>query len=229
MKYLGSKGQSGTRAAILAAMPPHDTYFETHLGSGRILRDKEPADRSIGIEIDPATLAAFLQSVIGAPIGDVELVNADCVAFLEAFDFAAAGRVLVYADPPYVAATRTSDKRYRHEYTDADHRRLAAVLRALPANVAVMVSGYPSALYDELFGDWRSVEWQAMTRGGVRTEKLWMNFPAGALHWASRAGRNFRARERIKRKARRWASMYAAMPPAERQAVLAAMLATHDS
>lgn len=225
MNYLGAKGQSGTIAAVCGAMPPHDTYLETHLGSGRILREKMPAARSIGIDIDAQTLATV------APLlpPDVELVNADCVAFLEGFDFAGAGRVLLYADPPYVAATRTSDKRYRYEYTDADHRRLVGFLRGLPANVSVMISGYPSALYDELLADWRAIEWQASTRGGIRTEKLWMNYPAGPAHWHSRAGANFRQRLRIKRKAERWAAMYAAMPPGERQAVLAAILATHDA
>ncbi len=39
-----------------------------------------------------------------------------------------------------------------------------------------MVSGYPSALYDELLGQWGSVELQVMNQAGVRTEKLWFNF-----------------------------------------------------
>ncbi len=137
------------------------------------------------------------------------------------------GRVLVYADPPYVRATRTSAKRYRHDYTDDDHRRLIACLRGLPA--AVMLSGYPSALYDELVGDWRSIEMQAMTRGGVRTEKVWMNFPEGPAHWASFAGRDRTDRQRIKRKAERWRRMYRELPAGERQAVLAALLAEEGS
>lgn len=135
MGYLGAKSGSGVFQAIIAAMPPHDTYIETHLGTGVIMRTKPPAIRSIGLEIDPQALAAF------DPAYPVELHQVDCVAFLEAFDFASAGRVLVYADPPYVMASRTSAARYRADYTDDDHRRLVATLRTLPASV--LLSGYP--------------------------------------------------------------------------------------
>lgn len=63
-----------------------------------------------------------------------------------------------------------------------------------------------------------------MTRGGVRTEKLWLNFPSGPVHWASYAGRNFTDRQRIKRKAARWAANFRKLPPGERLAVLSALL-----
>jgi DNA adenine methylase len=222
MSYLGAKSAKGAYQAIIAQMPPHDTYIETHLGTGAVMRAKPPAMRTIGIEIDPVTFAAF-----DGP-DDVELHNVDCVAFLEAFDFAGAGRVLVYVDPPYVWATRSSDKRYRHEYDDDDHRRLIACLRRLPTNVSVMISGYPSALYAELLSDWRSIAYQVMTRGGPRTEQLWMNFEVGAVHWATFAGANFKERQRIKRKAARWARMYRELPAGERLAILAALLREHE-
>lgn len=215
MGYFGSKAGSGAYQAIVAHMPPHDTYIETHLGSGVILNAKPPAARQIGLELDPSV------SWPPGPPG-AEFMRADCVAFLESFDFAAAGRCVVYADPPYVLATRSSAKRYRFDYTDADHERLAAVLRAVPA--AVILSGYPSPLYDRLYGDWRTFEFQAMTRGGPRTEKLWLNFPAGQVQWARFAGRDFTDRQRIKRKAARWAKAYGALQAGERLAVLAAMM-----
>lgn len=216
--YMGNKGVSGAYQAIISQMPPHDTYIETHLGSGVIMRRKPPAVRSIGLEIDPATIERF------GPIEGAEIVNADCVAFLQAFDWTAAGRVVVYADPPYVLATRTSSKRYRYDYTDADHVRLLATLKALPSNVCVIVSGYPSELYAAELAGWRTIEFQASTRGGPRTEKLWMNFDAGAVHSAKFAGVDFIDRQRIKRKAANWAKAFAAMPHGERLAVLAAVL-----
>lgn len=138
MGYLGAKSASGAYQAVIAQMPPHDTYIETHLGSGVVLHRKPPAPRSIGLELDPDTLAAF-----AAPY-PVELHNVDCLAFLRTFDFATAGRVLIYADPPYVLASRTGPDRYRFDYTDADHCELVALLRTLPA--MVLLSGYPSAL-----------------------------------------------------------------------------------
>ncbi len=219
MGFLGAKSGSGVFQAIIAAMPPHDTYIETHLGSGVIMRAKPPAIRSIGLEVDPQTLAAF------NPTYSVELHQVDCIGFLQTFDFASAGRVLIYADPPYVLASRSSSARYRADYTDDDHRQLVATLRRLPASV--LLSGYPSALYDELLPDWPALEWQAMTRGGVRTEKLWRNFELNAAHWATFAGNSFTRRQQIKRKAATWANRYRALEPGERLAVLAAILAEH--
>jgi DNA adenine methylase len=221
MSYLGAKSVSGAYQAIIAAMPPHDVYIETHLGSGAVMRAKPAAARSIGVDLDTRPIEAFC-----APYA-VELHAGDAVDFLQRFDFAAAGRVLIYADPPYVLSTRTSDKRYPHDYTDADHRRLIAALRGVPA--AVILSGYPSALYDELLGDWRSFRFQAMTRGGPRTEQVWLNFPAGDVQWARFAGANFGERQRIKRKAARWAEHYRRLPAGERLAVLAAILGEHGA
>jgi hypothetical protein len=101
--------------------------------------------------------------------------------------------------------------------------RLSLVAPA--SGVGAVLRGYPSNLYDELLPDWRTLEFQVMTRGGPRTEKLWMSFSSEAAHWSSYAGANFTDRQRIKRKATRWAENYKALPPGERLAVLAALLA----
>lgn len=90
---------------------------------------------------------------------------------------------VVYADPPYLASTRTArgGNGYRFEADEAHHRRLAEVLHATPA--AVVLSGYPSALYDELYGDWHRVEFPVRIHASnatkvaraARTEVLWTN------------------------------------------------------
>ncbi len=219
MSYLGSKAASGAYQAIIASMPPHDTYIETHLGSGAIMKQKPPASRSIGIDIDSQVIEAF------DTMAGVELHQGDAVAFLRQFNYETAGRVLIYSDPPYLHSTRTSHHRYNHEYSEENHISLLLHLRKLSkSGVAVMVSGYPSDLYDELLPDWRTLEFQVMTRGGVRTEKLWLSFEADAAHWTTYAGKNFTDRQRIKRKAQSWAKKYRTLPPAERIAILAALL-----
>ncbi|MBL3528811.1 MAG: DNA methylase, partial [gamma proteobacterium endosymbiont of Lamellibrachia anaximandri] len=38
--YFGSKATSGLCQPIIALMPPHDTYIETHLGGGAIMKRK---------------------------------------------------------------------------------------------------------------------------------------------------------------------------------------------
>ena len=89
----------------------------------------------------------------------------------------------VYCDPPYVTATRKSTT-YAHEMTDADHRRLAVACHgAVERGAKVAVSGYKSALYDELFAGWRRIEVDVPlygardTKGQRRTECLWMSYP----------------------------------------------------
>jgi hypothetical protein len=84
-------------------------------------------------------------------------------------------------------------------------------------------------LYEDLLGEWRSIELQAMTRGGPRTEKLWFNYDIDRRYWAGYAGKNFTDRQRIKRKAQRWGQKYRALPNAERLAVLAAIMEEEGS
>ena len=219
MPWFGSKTAAGVAERIIAQMPPHDTYIEPFAGSGAVLRAKAPAARSIAIDLDPRALALIDRSA------GVEVIEGDAVAVLESLDWDALGRVLVYADPPYLWSTR-GPGRYRHDLDDAGHRRLLAHLKMLPA--AVILSGYPSALYDAELGGWRTTTFQTMTRGGVRTEKLWMNFPAGDVAWHRHAGRNFTDRQRIKRKAQRWAANFRRLPAGERAAILAALMGEDD-
>jgi len=91
-------------------------------------------------------------------------------------------QTLHYCDPSYIHATRTqwaghgARSGYTHEMSDAAHRLMAEQVRALKGKV--IVSGYPSELYDrELFAGWRRVKRKALADGArKRTEVLWMNF-----------------------------------------------------
>jgi DNA adenine methylase len=82
---------------------------------------------------------------------------------------------LFYVDPPYVHATRTSNNRYSHEMTDREHRELASCLHAVRGKV--LLSGYASELYEELYGDWFCIRKSALADGARdRTENLWANY-----------------------------------------------------
>ena len=115
-----------------------------------------------------------------------EKVHGCAHQFLSTFNFH--GRELVYSDPPYLHHTRTSSRRYRFDYEEQDHIELLQLLKTLPC--AVMLSGYPSALYDELLPEWKTLELQVMNQAGVRTEKLWFNFTPDRVFWPSYAGKN---------------------------------------
>ena len=47
-------------------------------------------------------------------------------------------------------------RRYRFEYRQQDHIELLTLLKTLPCHV--ILSGYPSAVYDNLLEGWNSVE-----------------------------------------------------------------------
>jgi DNA adenine methylase len=219
MDYLGAKRGAGVYQAIISQFPPHDTYIEAFLGTGAIMQRKPPAQRSIGIDLNRSCIDAFDYTRYQA-----ELIHGDCRYFIDKFDYAGS-RTLIYADPPYLHSTRTSKARYEHEFSEQDHIELLELLKRTPASI--VISGYPAALYDDLLKGWRTIEFQAMTRGGVRTEKLWMNFEH-VPHWHTYAGTNFTDRQRIKRKASRWADDFKTLPAPERLALLAELMATLD-
>jgi site-specific DNA-adenine methylase len=76
--------------------------------------------------------------------------------------------------------TRRSERRYRYDYTEADHVELLELIKGLLCQV--MVSGHPSALYDDMLRDWRRVAVQVTTQARVCTEVVWLNFAPGRMH-----------------------------------------------
>lgn len=89
---------------------------------------------------------------------------------------------LFYVDPPYLPSTRSAGNRrrgqgfhvYAHELEEDDHVRLLQLLLALKG--MVVLSGYPSTLYDVALDGWRKAERDAHADGGSpRTEVLWIN------------------------------------------------------
>ena len=186
------------------------------------MRLKAPAQNNIGIDIDGDAVRRFLEDY---PQLDCELFARDAYSWLQKAELDL--KTLVYCDPPYVHSTRTSSKRYRYEMTDGDHDAVLKLLKNM--SCMVMVSGYRCDLYDNLLSDWFSLDYQAMSHGGVRTETVWCNFDPGRVHYHTYAGKDFTDRQRIKRKAERWATRYAKLPPGEQQSVLAAILAVSSN
>lgn len=101
----------------------------------------------------------------------VQIDNDDALAIIERYDNSDA---LFYVDPPYVTSTRDSQTRYNHEMSDQDHIELAKTLNAIKGRA--IVSGYHTALYDELYKGWTLVTKEAQTMGETsRTECLWLS------------------------------------------------------
>lgn len=106
-------------------------------------------------------------------------VSLECRPALDVIDaYGAHPDVLLYVDPPYLGSTRA--RNYRHEMGSvAEHTELAEHLAACRA--AVVLSGYPSPLYDDLYRDWHRHEIATATgqaaQWSARTEVLWSNRP----------------------------------------------------
>jgi len=139
-----------------------------------------PAGSSIGM---PGYLDAYVERMAAV----AERLHAVSLESMPALDligkYGSDPNVLLYVDPPYLGTTRDHRNNYRHEMKgDDDHRALAAAVHA--ARAAVVVSGYPSDLYDrELYPGWDRVTLAAFANNSSavreRTEVLWSNRPLG--------------------------------------------------
>jgi len=140
--------------------------------------------------IDPAgsstSMPGYLEAYVGRLAAAAERLHGVSLENLPALDLIAKyGRqpkVLLYVDPPYLASTRGWGNNYRCEMkTETEHRELAAALEACTATV--VLSGYDSPLYLELYGGWHRYEQTSMTGNAksdkARTEVLWANRPLG--------------------------------------------------
>lgn len=116
-------------------------------------------------------------SAVAARLRSVSLESRPALDVIR--DYGRDPSMLLYVDPPYLGSTRTgSSDGYAVEMRgDADHEDLAAALHDCKA--AVVLSGYPSPLYDALYGDWTRYEYATWTGQGNsragRTEVAWIN------------------------------------------------------
>ena len=221
--YNGGKESDGTFQKIINLMPPHDIYIEAFLGNGAIYRHKKPAFiSSIGIDLDTAVISGWKK--LSTP--GLTLINNDAISFLQFFaplaeTFKKLGtRVLIYLDPPYPKGCRKNQQDlYRHEMTDEYHTKLLAVASCVNANL--IISSYPNELYNETLKDWNTIQFQAQTRNGTATEKVWYNYPTPTiLHDYKYIGNDYREREQLKGIVKRNVSKFKRLPDLQRNAII---------
>lgn len=100
----------------------------------------------------------------------VVIENRNAIEIIPRYD---SDKTVFYADPPYLPSVRDYGSDYRFEMTEKDHIRLAEILNQVKA--AVIVSGYNSDLYNELYKGWEKAEKKTYAdRALPRTEVLWI-------------------------------------------------------
>ncbi len=176
--FLGRGSDSATRGCR--------TGFRSQITEGRYLPSYEWGTWADSIPV-------FTQRLAG-----VMIENTDGIDLINRMGSPDA---LVYADPPYMHSLRSAragrgakSHGYRHELDDEGHCRLAAALHAFPG--MVVVGGYPSALYGELYAGWERFERSSVADGAKqRTEVVWLN-PACSTALDSASGGLFATHER---------------------------------
>lgn len=121
--------------------------------------------------MDVATLDHLL--VVAARLKNVQFMKRDGLEIIRKMRGTGA---LIYFDPPYLSETRTrKNGGYLYEPAADWHIRAADLLR--DHDGPVVVAGYPSALYEDLFTNkgWQVVRQSFPTNsGGRREECLWV-------------------------------------------------------
>lgn len=107
----------------------------------------------------------------------VQILNRSAISVIEQLDSA---DTQFYLDPPYLGETRTARNVYEYEMDREQHEVLLDTIRQCKGKV--VISGYPSELYDSRLRDWHLTTLNVPNNasGGKTkrrmTECLWRNF-----------------------------------------------------
>lgn len=181
-----------SRAELTATWEPTDDDLELARRIWcRLAQGRSGTLRNTGWRhyIDPAgsvtSMPGYLEAYSGRLAAAAERLHTVSLESLPALTligkYGAQPECLLYVDPPYLGSTRPWSN-YRVEMkAEAEHRELAAALGDCAATV--VLSGYDSPLYAELYDGWHRYTQQTMTGNAnsakARTEVLWSNRPLG--------------------------------------------------
>lgn len=215
--YFGGKGASGTYQKIINCIPECDVMISGFLGADFVIRNMNNIPwKVIGIDRDPEVIEMWYNSV---SLPQYEFYTGK---FLHIYKewlepvMKAFNKPFFYLDPPYPISTRSSNHRYKFDMTTEDHIEFLQFISKFPHNCAI--STYDSELYEENLTGWRKIHFESKTQSGMRTETLYMNYDISQLPLQdhSYTGDNYRERDRIRRKSKRWKNRIEKMSKEER-------------
>ncbi len=224
-EYPGGKSAAGVPQWIVANLPPALFYCEPFAGRGGVFRHKPPAMVSWLNDSDCEAVAWWLaRREYFRTERSLKVTHGCGIRLVQIAAQLGVRDLMFYCDQPYVLSTRVHRKLYKHELSDEQHGQLLEALVSLRCGAAV--SGYDHPLYRSVLAGWRLEQREVITRGGTtRVECLWINqiadsMRAGLQSEYSDFGPDYRERERVAKKLRRWRSMFRAMPDYESRALL---------
>ena len=135
--------------------------------------------RASGRQDPTDNIATFVRRIekCATRLARVSLESRDALDIIR--EYGAEPTVCIYADPPYLGSTRAANYGVEMLADDA-HTALAAALNKCKASV--VLSGYDSPLYANLFAGWHRTELKAPTSlagNAAQAEVLWSNVPLG--------------------------------------------------
>ncbi|MDA3910975.1 MAG: hypothetical protein PF448_06440 [Bacteroidales bacterium] len=232
--YPGGKGSSGTYQKICNTIPFHKLFVEPFAGLAKVSYHKKQCDyKTILVEKNEKITLRLKEIFINQ---HVKIIHKSAFDYLEDFiinfkswypDLSNCD-VVIYFDPPYLHDTRSDNNLYgrNFELSNDEHLRLISIIVELALRgFNVMVSHYEHKLYDRKLNNFNSFKYMSMTRHGLREEKLYYNFPYPVWnkHEYTFAGENYREREQIRQKAKRYVNKFISMPELQKAAIVDAL------
>lgn len=193
--YPSAKSVDGVIQRLINIIPPHDTLIECCGGSGALTWNIKKTKRNIIIEADPAQ-AFQLEKGFG---NSVKVINDSFYNHLYDLIESLEDTVL-YFDPPYLKENRTWQANiYKQEWDIYDHIEFLKYIK--DSSTYVIINHPRSPLYDQALAGWNRIEYEYMTRKGLRPDCIWYNYTTPVeLHDYRHIGNDNIDRQCIRRK-----------------------------
>lgn len=229
--YPGSKAASGLWQMIINHIPECTFFYEAFAGGAAITRKLLQSNHTVKyfylLEKSINVFNQLYEEYLETSRVHVKRIDSLEVLSQKLLDGINYDETFFYFDPPYLKDSRRNTKDiYEHEFSIQDHEAFFDLIRSISreANCDFLISHYPCKEYDDLASELNLTykDINVMTRGGVATERIYMNYDINERRLACTdyLGHGRQERQRISRKKKRWANAIAKMPPAEAQAIL---------
>lgn len=218
--YHGGKAGNSTYQNIINLIPRCELFIDAMVGNGGIACNLKLPALTVLNDLSRSVIDQY-NRFSGKHLIIENLHVLDLVDKYENWP----AKTFHYFDPPYLKSSRKNQQDlYEIEWTIRDHEKF--ISRVLTVTSDCMISHYPCNLYDTAFKNWNKFTFQSMTRSGLATECLYMNYQTPTVLQDYRyIGKNFTDRQRIKRKTTRFLRKLEQLPQTELNCIIAGIIA----